>query len=290
MVFLNVLTNLLFLSLHGLKDKLLILLLFATLIGCKKDPSPWKINNLEGGQIRVFGHGGMGELYNYPMNSMKSLNDVLDLGAFGTEMDVELSADNVLVLYHNNKLEDGTRCDGVIRSKNWSDIKNCHYTHPITKPALLISADDFLSQRRDGNFHFTFDCKVEANDNEVYIQDFTKQLYDLILKYNLVERCTIESYNMSFLKVLQEKDSLLRLFVHADTYHDALGINAQVKLYGITMDRLRISAAEIDDAHARGLRVALYNTYTEKANLDAIEMNPDIIQSDKCDFLLNALN
>lgn len=266
-----------------------ILLIVFIVFACKKDPSTWKINNLEGGQIRVFGHGGMGELYSYPMNSLKSLNDVLDLGVYGTEMDVELSADNVLVLYHNNTLEDGTRCEGTVRSRNWNEIKNCRYTHPITKPAQLISAEDFLSQKIDGNFYFTFDCKVEADDNEVYIRDFSKQLYEIILKYNLVEKCFIESYNLTFLKVLQEKDSRLKLFVHADSYTDALGVNSQVKLYGITMDRLKISASEIDAAHAKGLRVALYNTSTEKANLDAIEMNPDFIQSDKCDFLLNAL-
>jgi glycerophosphoryl diester phosphodiesterase len=237
------------------------------------------------------GHGGMGAEYRYPMNTMKSLNEVLELGTAGTEMDVELTRDNVLVLYHNIALEDATGCDGKVRDKNWEDIRNCKYKLPLLSGAGLIAAEAFFLQRANLKNHiFTFDTKVNVDDGAEDQQRFANALYSLIQRFDLVENCFIESYSSYFLKIMSLKNNKLKLFVHSDNYADCLDILKDVPLYGVTMDRTRISKEQIADAHKRGLHVTLFNLYSESDNLEGIKMNPDFMQSDKCDFLINALN
>ncbi|MCC6372692.1 MAG: hypothetical protein IT236_16935 [Bacteroidia bacterium] len=264
-----------------------VLLLFS---GCKKDPSVWNITNLNNNRIGVMGHGGSGTLYRYPMNSMQSLNEVLKLEVDGTEMDVELTKDNVLVLYHHLNLEDGTNLSGKIREKNWDEIKNCKYKLPLFNKAHLIRASDFFDQRTDlKKFIFTFDTKVQVGDDIDRQLGFADALWALIIKYELEENCFIESYNGSFLKIMETKSSKLKLFVHANDYKTALSMNSFVKLFGITMDREKITKKEIEEAHKNNLKVTLYNLDTENENLKGIAMNPDYMQSDKCDHLINAL-
>lgn len=266
----------------------IIILLF---VGCKKDPSLWHINNLNNNSIGVVGHGGSGTLYRYPMNSMNSLNHVLSMNVYGTEMDVQLSKDNKLVLYHNVNLQDGTGCSGKIAELNWEELKNCSYKLPYFSPAPLISVDDFFAQRANiKNYVYTFDTKVQVEDDKETQQNFANALYAIIQKYDLVEHCFIESYNIDFLKLLQDKNSHLKLFLHANDYPTCLEAMDYVRLYGITMDRTRISAKEIADAHQHQLRVSLFNLDTQRSNLEAIAMNPDYMQTDKADFLINALH
>lgn len=232
----------------------------------------------------------MGILYRYPMNSMHSLNHTLALGADGTEFDIELSRDGQLVLYHSVNLEDETNGKGKIRNQNWDELKNVKYHLPYWDRAKLILAEDFFSHTGiDSKRIFTFDCKVESRDDADYISTFSNALYQLIQKFHLDETSFIESYNLIFLKQLQSKDSRLKLFVHSSTYADGLAASKEVNLFGITMDRLKISKEEIEDAHKNNLHVTLFNMATEKANIKAIEMNPDFMQTDKVEHLIKVL-
>jgi glycerophosphoryl diester phosphodiesterase len=257
---------------------------------CKKDDSIWQIENVNNNQISVFGHGGMGIHYREPMNSYESLSKCLSLGANGTEMDVSVTKDGVMVLYHNLKLDDATSCNGIIKDKTWDDIKDCKYKLPIFSKAKLIAASYFFDRVDDlHKYLFTFDCKVLEDDNEEYLNVFADALIQHIEKYNLFENCFIESFNITFLKILQQKNKKLHLFLYCSDYQTGLESSKLLYLYGLTMDMDKISSEEIKQAHQHGLHITLFNTKNEQDNLTAIKMSPDFIQTDKVDYLVNAL-
>lgn len=271
--------------------KLVIIFFYMFLfLSCKKDPAVWTINNLNGNKISAFGHGGMGITYRYPMNSFESLTKVLDLGADGTEMDVQLTRDNVLVLYHSSKLQDDTDCDGLIRNKNWSELQSCKYHTPVFKNAGLIRASDFFAKLSANSYTFTFDCRVQINDDVEFMTRYTDALSKLIEKYAIIDRSFIESYSAAFLKMLYEKNNNFKLFVHPNDLAAGLEVAKQVKLYGITIDRENITKQEIAFAHSNNLRVALFNADTQRENLAAIQMSPDIIQTDDMSYLVKVLS
>lgn len=260
------------------------------LISCKKDPSLFKIKNLNSNRISVFGHGGMGIDCIEPMNSFESLSQCLTLGSDGTELDVSVTKDCVLVLFHNLKLEETTNNNGFIKNKRWDEIKNCKYNQPIFSKANLIDASYFFDSVKEKKTKlFTFDCKVRLEDNVDYLNLFAETLIRHIDKYNLIDRCFVESYNLLFLKILQQKNTNIRISLYTSEYNTAIEESKKNKLFGLTIDINKISSNEIKLAHQNNLFVTLFNVKNEEDNIKAIEMNPDFIQTDKVDFLVNAL-
>jgi len=259
-------------------------------VSCQKDPSLWQIENLSENKIVVLGHGGSGIHSRFPMNSKESILDALRTGANGSEMDVSVTKDSVVVLYHNQRLEDETNCVGEIKTKTWEELKECRYKYPLLNPAALLRADELFEAISEPlSYTFTFDCKVLLEDAPDYLNVFASALVKHIEKYNLESTCLIESFNTDFLKLLHQKNSSLRLCLYTSDYLTGIETSQEVPLYGITLDYEKISAEEIQSAHEHNLRVALFNLRNEKDNLSAIEKSPDYLQTDKLEFLVEAL-
>ena len=267
-----------------------LLLCGLLLVACKKDAPLWQIQNLNQNRIAVIGHGGMGILNRDPMNSFNSLQEAIALSSDGTEMDVQMSADHHLWLFHPNTLNEGTNGSGSIRSKTDSQLSTIHYTHPIgQKPALVQATYFFEKASHQSGKTFVFDCKVESREEDEFLNRFAEALLALIKQHELTDKCLIESYNIDFLKKLQAANPELKLFIHGDRLSDCLEAAKYVKLYGITMDRNKITAEEIAEAHRQNLRVALFNLDTKQENLQGIQLSPDYLQTDKMDYLLEVL-
>ena len=49
----------------------------------------------------------MGITSQFPINTFESINSALALGADGSEVDIQMTKDSVLVLFHNRKLVGG---------------------------------------------------------------------------------------------------------------------------------------------------------------------------------------
>ncbi|MDP2385548.1 MAG: glycerophosphodiester phosphodiesterase family protein [Bacteroidota bacterium] len=264
----------------------LITLLFCT---CKKDASVWDIKNLNNNSISCFGHSGMGIFYRYPINSEKSFERCFEMGADGTDFDVQLSKDNKLVLFHDRKMEDGSDCDGYVYDKNWDEIKNCLHKTPLSGKQKIIPANSILDVYGKKKLIFTFDCKLyrdHQTDYYTYIQTYADVLLEFTDKYEITNTSFFETIDTNFIRILLNKKPDLNIFFYSHRFEDALAIANNMNLKGITMEIDQISAEQVDLAHANNRQVTLWNVHTENQNIEAIEKNPDHIQSDKLKHLL----
>ena len=137
--------------------KLIVLftILFAV-SSCKKDN--FNILNLNNNKISVLGHGGMGIGQVYPINSFESILNCLNLGADGTELDVQMTKDSVLVAFHDRSLEHSTNISGQIFNKTWGEIKDVTYKNPLYTNYKLISLDElFTNIENPTKYIFFFD-------------------------------------------------------------------------------------------------------------------------------------
>ena len=119
---------------------ILLLAIFAT-GGCEKQED-FHVSNLNHDVIMVLGHAGMGEFYKYPNNSWESIEPALGIGADGVEIDIQMTKDSVLILFHDETLDLRTKCGGYTSpyDYNWSEIK-VHSPSP--------AHDESLSCRKD---------------------------------------------------------------------------------------------------------------------------------------------
>lgn len=277
------------------KSMLLLLTIAALFLNsCKRDTPLTKINNLNGDVISAFGHAGMGFSFEYPVDSYESIEPVLRIGADGSEMDIQMTKDSVLVVYHDVHLEDGTICStGFINDRSWSEIAGCHLACPYSSSINLVSFYQLMDRLKTSgkNIHdytFTFDCKL--NTSAANPTAFKAQYANAVLKaiddYGLQDNIFIESQDTVYLRMLKNKRSGLKLFIYPPDFETGLQIAKSMGLFGITIRTDLISAAQVKKAHNQGISVTLWGVNTEKDNMDGIAKNPDFIQTDKPIHLL----
>lgn len=269
------------------------LLLVAGLSACSKDPSPFIIDNLNGNTIAAFGHGGMGMGFKYPTNTNESIEACLRIGADGTEMDVQLSRDSVLVLYHDALLETETDMKGMIHEKTWAELLDCRYANPFSNSVALARADQVLDDFADTGRIFTFDCKLNRRNGvgeQEYKEVFAQMLVKLIHQHSLSSRTFIESNDENFLRLLRQKDPQLRLFIYPESFEKGLEQADRMNLFGITISNKEITTEQVKLAHQHGRRIALWSLHTTDDNIDAIRKSPDYMQTDKIIHLLEVFD
>ena len=107
------------------------------LFSCKKEE--FKVENLNNNAITLLGHGGMGIGSTYPMNSYESVLKCLNLGMDGTEIDIQMSKDSVLVLFHDQEIAGNTNLKGPVNTLNWNELKNLHYNQAPYLPKFMAN-------------------------------------------------------------------------------------------------------------------------------------------------------
>jgi glycerophosphoryl diester phosphodiesterase len=272
---------------------LLLLLLLISTSSCEKEEVIFEIDNLNRDIITVLGHGGMGIASTYPMNSFESIANCINLGTDGSEMDIQMTKDGILVAFHDYDLSTKTDLKGVVNSLTWEQIKNGHYNESPYMTYAVVSLEQLFSNIPNvAAYRFTFDCKLyrEKSDDTAYFNQFADSIIEIVEKYDLQRKICIESVDKEFLKVLQSKRSRYRLFIYPQNFEEGLTTAKELGLYGITISTSLVSAEQVEIAHNEGLRIAVWDTHSEQENYEAVQKNPDFIQTDDVKYLVGLLN
>lgn len=271
-------------------SKLIKLLSFIGLLGsagCNRNHS---IENLNGNVIEVFGHAGMGIQSIYPMNSAESIQKCLETEANGSEMDLQMTRDSVLVAYHNEELSENTNFSGMINNYLLSELDLLRYKSGPYQNYRLAIPDYLFANIHYAGKRFTFDCKLYTrSDIDPFIETYARALTRLIKKHQLEERCYIESQNEKFLSEMKQILPGCKLFIYRSVFSESLEIAKRLQLFGITMSTHLISKTQIEEAHNNNIRVAIWNVQSRKDNKEAVRKNPDIIQSDRPEHLVRIM-
>jgi glycerophosphoryl diester phosphodiesterase len=272
-----------------MKYPLLLLYLLLTIACYKTDHN---IVNLNGNKIEALGHAGMGIKSAYPINSFESIAKALALGADGTEMDVQLSADGVLVAFHDQNLESSTNKEGIINDLTWAEIEGAYYTNIPFHDYKVVKLESILSKINNiGQYRLALDCKLySANSDSLFFQQYASELIRLLDFYQMPGKTIIESSDPKLLDILKAKGARYQLFWYTNNIKTSLEEAENWPIDGFTLRDDQASAEDILAAHGKGYFIALYNTQSKSENIEAIEKNPDFIQSDELRHLLKVMS
>lgn len=253
--------------------------LLLLLTHCEQEED-FHVENLNHNVIMILGHAGMGDLYKYPNNSWESIEPVIGIGADGTELDVQITKDSVLILFHDETLDGRTRCGGFTSpyDYNWSAIKDCHY-NSLFADIPIYSVDEVFERIPDLNkLYFSFDCKLAPglSGNASYRLQFLRAIHKICEKYKMSDRVFIEG-DLDLLIKAKELGMNNKGFAIGSSLEDV--ISNQIFGIGTSIDSP--AAEEIEIAHANGIQVMMWGAKTDIGNKQAIRLNPDIIQTDK---------
>lgn len=273
-----------------MKKTLYIGILVTLFASCKKET--FDIQNLNDDRIFALGHGGMGFSNLYPINSFESILACLNANADGTEIDVQMTLDSVLVAFHDENLDASTNLSGIVNSKTWEELKIGSYTNsPYSNYKIIRLEELFSSLENYPGRYFTFDLKLYPSGTDVdgYYDAFSSELVDFYTKYNLDNSTFIESQVPEFLDILKVKNPAFKLYYYPQTFEDGFNVAMTHGYAGISISTDITSKEQVEMAHANGLFVTLWGANTKEKNIETIRKNPDMIQSDKIDHLVELL-
>lgn len=251
-----------------------LLLMLALVTGC----SPPSV-----GTVRIIGHGGLGEGAVLPMNSAAALQGGLEARLDGVELDVQLSADGVLIAYHAEDLAELTACSGLVNAHPWSALERCAVTGSDGSPHRLQRLDSLLPvlAERHPNTDLTLDAKLFAAGGWwTYLEAFSRAVADLHSVPELQGRFVVECQVTDFLDLMRRAAPSIPVFLYTTNATDGIEQAAAKGYTGITLRHDRITAEEVQAAQHRGLQVSLFGAGGWWSHRSALGKAPDRLQSD----------
>ena len=146
-----------------------------------------------------------GDSYNYPENTMLAFEKAIEAGADMLETDVRMSADGVLVLMHDPKVDRTTDGRGIVREMKAEEIAAlnagdalCPQRVPLFEEVLALAARrsvalniEIKEYREEGNGDRWMEC--------------TDKVLALVEQYGMAERILINSFDAPVLEYVYSK-------------------------------------------------------------------------------------
>lgn len=133
---------------------------------------------------------------NIPCNTMAAYETALKQGADMIEIDVDITADGKLVIFHPGMERHHLNQDLCIRHMNWADVKNLRYVNFDNTPTQfgLLSFDELLEAFK-GRCYINVD-KYWGNP---------EQIYKAIKQHDMIDQCLVKSsLSDHVIRVLEE--------------------------------------------------------------------------------------
>lgn len=273
----------------------IILLTLFTMVSCRKVEEP-QIENLNGNKIGIIGHGGSGFQTGrnpLPTNSMASIEKAIDLqSADGVEVDVQLSKDSVIILYHDEILDGYTSCSGYIADHEASDLRKCLYREDFTVNNFLAekisTLEDLLIKYQYSRFKplIFLDTKyypASGWSSRDFYEVLAEKIAALVKKYEAEEYLIAEGYDIGFFMKLRQEAPEVELYLDGN-FDDSFALVLSSNLDGMVLKNQEATKEQVARAHSMGKKIVLFLVKDRKTTVEAINKNPDFIQTDNIDM------
>jgi glycerophosphoryl diester phosphodiesterase len=244
-----------------------------------------------GSKVIILGHHGIGAYYKMPANTYESVLPAIGIGCDGCEVDVHLTKDTVLILYHTHLLNPHTTCNGRINELTLEEVEQCKY-YGLKNMVFVGSADELFSKLSNLNtLYFSFDCKLdnEVVNMDLYEGQFIRAIKRLCDKYNMSENVFIEASKPLLTKAKQMGLSN-KFFLIGALNKSNIDTATAYSFYGISSQMDEITIENSDIAHAKGLHIMAYTPYNYYLNKSAIRKKIDLLETDDPGSILKQFN
>ena len=210
-------------------------------------------------EIRLFSHRG-GRL-EFDENTMPAFQASFDAGYRGFEIDVRLTKDGKLVLFHDNSLDRCTDATGPLEELTFKELKQVR-TKAGNPICTLDEFLDFIKDVHDQNVYVEFEVKTNARlYSQVRLEELCDKLYKAInAKKPRGAVYLFTSSDHRALRYLQQHHKVDDLLLITSKPVNAETISL-CKSMGITRIGAKMegtSRQSVADAHKAGLVVSLW--------------------------------
>lgn len=232
-----------------------------------------------------------------PENTLASVKKALEIGVDRIEIDVQQTADDVVVLLHDKTLNRTTNCTGKVGKFNWNELKdikaNAGFEDEFPNEGIPTLEDVF--ELLDGSTEFVIEIKA-GNKTYPGIED---NVAKLIKKYKAENWALVHSFNDKVLKHLHKHHPEIRLQKLFVSYSG--GIMLDFKLHAVKLSKydyveafgISLSSANkklVDKIHALDKLVHVWTVNKEDDMQRLIAIGVDGLISNYPDKAKSTLN
>lgn len=205
-------------------------------------------------------------------NTIRNFTQLLGTGIPYVEIDVQLTRDDRLVIFHDEYLEAATGLPGKVRE---------YALEQLRKNFEIDTVEDSIRWCRENQMGIAFELKSHCLKTPEERRTIGSGLSALIGQFDFYENCFVFSKDYDTLALIREADAdiLLGIIPPKDT-EKALLLMEQLKA-DIYLDYLdAMSKPLVQKLHAAGYLVDGSVVNTEKAYRQAVFLGVDMIESD----------
>jgi glycerophosphoryl diester phosphodiesterase len=287
-------------------------------------------------KLDVQGHRGARALR--PENTLVAFEEALRLGVTTLELDLGVTVDGAVVVTHDPFIHpkicawaDGEPIDGergpLLRDLRLEEVRefDCgslnpdrdrfpeppRENQPGARIPTLDEVFDLARQRSERDVRFNIEIKhVPGSDATIGLEEFVATVIDVVRKYDMVERTTIQSFDWRALVIADRIDPRIRMaaLLAKDTFgsewHDGLErqpgestsellgrLDAKIDDFSPNwrdlLDGTDDFAGGVDLYRAKGMRVVPWTVNDVSTMERLIEIGVDGIITDRPDLLLD---
>lgn len=222
--------------------------------------------------ITVLGHGGMGVRSTFPLNSIASINEAMSYDIDGVELDVQITADNRLVAFHDDLLDSHTNCTGSVSELRTDEMADCEHSTWLRKSHISLLSE-VLDEIPDGA---TVSLDVKPTTR---IPELTAELRNIITSKPRVQ-FLIESRDEQLLTTCKHALPQVEYFLLCDGEMICIEMAEAENLDGISVDLKYLNDSVTTVIRERKLKLMIWGAGSAISNRQAAEFQPDIIQTD----------
>ncbi|SFQ02969.1 glycerophosphoryl diester phosphodiesterase [Hymenobacter arizonensis] len=257
-------------------------------------------------KLLILGHAGSGFFtpispFNFrPPSSWRGVQHALDLGADGVEVDLQLSQDSVVILYHDQRLENNSTGRGCVSEHSAAQLVQLRYRggwpydwfhkeQPITFDTLLARFSRRPTfPRLHLDLHEDDQCLPPAQQaarSSVLIRQLARSLRRYQVPLQQVSLVTQEPTTVRLARA--EMPTLpIGLEVTADDITPGLGQAKAEHVKTLVLDAGRATPQHMAQARAAGMSVVLFGGRSPKSIRKTLTLQPDEMEVDNVRRLL----
>ena len=253
--------------------KIISLFIFISVCGCKTAEKVGADNQLN---VGVIAHRGYWKIDGSAENSISSLENAIEGRFYGSEIDVHLTKDNKVVVYHDNKIDKRI----PIQESNYADIESITLDNGEKLPMLEEHLEIISKQSRTKLI-----IEIKPHQTPQRNREAARIVYAMVRKYKAESICEYISFDMDACRELIELNKKNKVsFLSGDAKNAPNpAVLAKDGFWGVDYSYIVFNKHPeyVKSAHDAGMKVNVWTVNEIDRMQEMIDLKVDFITTDE---------
>ena len=184
------------------------------------------------------------------------------------ELDVQLTGDGQVVVFHDNDLLRITGCEGTVADYSLVELEQMDagiWFDPGFEGEQIPTLAEVLELVRDSDLNIYLELKDIGS-----VEGFEETVLNVVREYDMQDRCLMASFQYEYLRHFKELDENIQTLFNTSSGSLALAEDFPADYYGLNAEM--ITADQVEAVHGAGSRAYVWtvNTPVQMRNVAAM--------------------